>query len=266
MQNAPILQQISSKLVRPAFISFFAVLVLTSTVVQADSHATESADNAILQTVEDNLAKRLPGMPVTSVSTSAIDGLYEIVTEGLIYYVDITAQFLIDGSMIDLDTRENLTDARLGGLHMAMIEQLGDDKMLVYTPEKPINRSITVFTDISCGYCRRLHSELDTLLEAGISVRYLMFPRAGLETQSHQDLESVWCASNPQDAMTIAKAGGEIIEENCENPIEEHVAMAEQIGLRGTPLIYLDTGVKIPGYREANVLVEMIKSAEPMAQ
>lgn len=212
-----------------------------------------------------NLAERLPGIAFTDIAESTIPGLYEVVTDGQIYYVDESAQYLIDGSLIRLSDRANLTDARLGGIHMSLIDSMDEQDMLIYEPEKPSNRSITVFTDISCGYCRRLHAELDTLLEEGVRVRYLMFPRAGLGSQGHKDLESVWCADNPQAAMDNAKAGGEIEAKTCDNPIESHVALAERVGLRGTPLIYTDSGEKIPGYREASVLATMVNDSEPLS-
>ena len=106
---------------------------------------------------------------------------------------------------------------------------------------------------------------MDTLLDEGVSVRYLLFPRAGLGSQGHKDLESVWCADDPQAAMTNAKAGGKIEPMTCDNPIEQHVALAERLGLRGTPLIYTDSGEKIPGYREARVLAGMVNQSEPMS-
>ncbi len=139
------------------------------------------------------------------------------------------------------------------------------ENMLIYEPEVPSNRSITVFTDISCGYCRRLHGEINTLLDEGVRVRYLLFPRAGLGSQGHKDLESVWCADDPQAAMTNAKSGGKIDPKSCDTPIESHVALAERLGLRGTPLIYTDSGVKIPGYREAAILAGMVNDSKPLA-
>jgi thiol:disulfide interchange protein DsbC len=111
-----------------------------------------------------------------------------------------------------------------------------------------------------------MHAEIDTLLEEGIRVRYLMFPRAGIGSQGHKDLESVWCADDPLEAMTNAKAGGRIEAKSCSNPIEEHVALAERLGLRGTPLIYTDSGEKIPGYREASALVSMVNNSEPLTR
>ncbi len=239
-------------------ISLLAILAgisLASTTVQAEPTLDE---------VQQRVSERLPGIAVSSLSKSSVSGLYELVTDGQVYYVDETAEYLVDGSLIRLSDRTNLTDARLGGIHVSMIEEVGEDNMLIYEPQKPSNRSITVFTDISCGFCRRLHAELDTLLEEGVRVRYLLFPRAGIGSQGHKDLESVWCADNPQGAMTVAKAGGNIEPATCDNPIEQHMALAERIGLQGTPLIYTDSGEKIPGYREAGVLASMVNESEPV--
>lgn len=231
--------------------------------LDAESEITPASPE-VVERITQGLAETLPGIAVSSVSKTAIPGLYELLTDGQIYYVDESAQYVIDGNLIELSTRANLTDARLGGVHMGLIESMGEENMLIYEPEKPSTRSITVFTDISCGYCRRLHAELDTLLDEGVRVRYLLFPRAGLGSQGHKDLESVWCADDPLEAMTNAKAGGQITPKSCDNPIEEHIAVAERVGLRGTPLIYTDSGEKVPGYREASVLASMVNESDPI--
>jgi len=220
---------------------------------------------ATIDEIGERLNKRLPGIDINSLIETQMPGLYEMVSDGRIYYVDESAEYLIDGSLIRLEDRQNLTDQRLGGIHMGLIESVQEKNMLIYEPEEESNRSITVFTDISCGYCRRLHAELDTLLDEGVRVRYLLFPRAGIGSQGHKDLESVWCADDPQSAMTNAKAGGRIEPKSCANPIEEHVAIAQRLGLRGTPLIYTDSGEKIPGYREAAALAHSVNMSEPLA-
>jgi len=240
--------------------SCLAVVATLSLLIGSALHAAEADFDQIRKNIEANL----PGIPVGSLEETPIEGIYELVTDGQIYYINESATYLLDGSLISLQNRENLTEGRLGGLHVGLIGDIGEENMLIYEPEQESNRSITVFTDISCGYCRRLHSELDTLLEEGVRVRYLLFPRAGLGTQAHKDLESVWCADDPQAAMTNAKAGGTIEPKSCENPIESHVALAERIGLRGTPLIYLDNGERVPGYREATSLAESINGSEPI--
>jgi len=232
---------------------------------ESNSNAQVAEDEAITALLAQ-IDKQMPGMPITSLAATPVAGLYELVTEGQIYYINQDAKFLLTGNMIDLNTEQNLTELRLGGLHMDLLADIDESNMLIYEPEEPSNRSITVFTDISCGYCRLLHEQIDTLLDAGVRVRYLMFPRAGLDTPAHQALESVWCSENPQTAMTVAKAGGQIDEASCDNPIETHVEVAQQVGLRGTPLIYLDTGERVHGYREAAILAKMVKDGTPYSE
>ena len=229
----------------------------------SSSNVLAAGEDPALGVIRAKLHERLPDLNVASLEESVIPGLYELITDGEIYYVSASGDHIIDGDMIDMTTRSNLTAARKGKIHLSLINAVAEADMLIYEPKQKSDRSLTVFTDISCGYCRKLHSELDELLDGGVRVRYLMFPRAGLGSQAHKDLESVWCAEDPQEAMTVAKAGGAIVPEACQNPIENHVALAEQVGLRGTPLIYLDNGEMIPGYRSAQQLVQMIHNSEP---
>jgi len=228
--------------------------------------STTSSGTDTLETVRKNVQEALGDFEITSLEASPIPGLYEMVSGGTILYVDATGKYLLEGDLIDLQNRVSLTEQKLGKLHIGMISSMPESEMLVYQPEEPTGRSITVFTDISCGYCRRLHAEIDTLLDAGVAVRYLMFPRAGLNTPASAALESVWCSDNPQLAMTTAKQGGQVEPKSCDNPIEEHVALAQNVGLRGTPLIYLDSGDRIPGYRDAATIVDMVKSGKPFVQ
>ena len=232
---------------------------------EAAAAAVTSEDETITQ-LRAEIEKTIPGMLIKSVRATPVDGVFELVSEGQIYYIDKDASFLLTGNMIDLETEQNLTELRLGGLHMDLLADIDESNMLIYEPEEPSDRWITVFTDISCGYCRLLHEQIDTLLDAGVRVRYLMFPRAGLGSPGHQALESVWCSDNPQNAMTVAKAGGQIDELSCDNPIEQHVDVAQQVGLRGTPLIYLDTGERVHGYREAAILAQMVQDGKPYSE
>ncbi len=220
------------------------------------------ASEDIYSLVADNVRKHLGDFEVTSVTESPIEGVYELVSGGTILYVNQAGTLLIEGDMIDLKNRVSLTEQKLGKIHMNMLASLPESEKLVYQPDEPTGRSITVFTDISCGYCQRLHQEIDTLLDSGVAVKYLMFPRAGLNTPAADALESVWCNDDPQAAMTTAKSGGRVPPSSCSNPMQTHVALAQQVGLRGTPLIYLDTGERIPGYRDAATIVEMIQSKE----
>jgi len=238
----------------------------TTVAADATDQAAAQSWEAKAANIANNMRQHLGDFDVTSVTESPMKGIYEVVSNGSILYVNEEGNLLIDGNMIDLATRSSITDKRLGELHMTILADLSEDEMLTYQPENPTGRSITVFTDISCGFCQRLHAEIDTLLDSGVAVNYLLFPRAGINTPAADALESVWCNDDPQAAMTTAKSGGRVPSASCENPMEMHVALAREVGLRGTPLIYLDTGERVPGYRDAVTLVEMVTSNEKFVQ
>ncbi len=239
---------------------------MTHTPKPVDIVEVSAPSDPVLNELFFKVKERLPNLPISEIRETPLAGFYEVTFGARVIYVSSDASFLFQGNMVDLTQRVDLTEQRLTGLQMQTINNVGEDNMLVYTAKENQNRSITVFTDVDCGYCRRLHSEIDTLLENGVNVRYLMFPRAGVDSDSHKVLESIWCAADPQTAMTAAKAGQPIAPSSCENPILEHMEIASEVGLRGTPLIYLDDGTMIPGYREATELVKLVHSTTPMAQ
>jgi thiol:disulfide interchange protein DsbC len=131
---------------------------------------------------------------------------------------------------------------------------------VIFAPDKP-KHTVTVFTDIDCGYCRKLHREIDGYLKAGIRVRYLFFPRAGLGSESFNEAVSVWCAADRQQAMTDAKAGKPIEAKTCENPVIDHMQLGESLQISGTPAIVLESGDLVPGYVPAERLAAMLQAA-----
>lgn len=216
--------------------------------------------------LREALKEMAPNLPITSISESVLPGVYEVISGAQVYYLSPNGRYLVEGSIIDLQEQVNVSDQRRGTLQLALIEEVPEDQMIVFNnADQSADRWITVFTDTDCGYCQRLHQEIDTITEADIRVRYLMFPRAGIDSHSSAELQSVWCADDQQQAMTIAKSGGTVTPATCENPIQSHMDLARQVELRGTPLIYLDNGTKIPGYRPAEELINMIRESEPLA-
>jgi len=215
--------------------------------------------------VREILKTNLPDIPVDHLASTAVPGIFEVISEGRVYYVDSTVSFLFDGNLVDLKGRKNLTETSMVAQNLRYIDAIGENNMLIYknTDTEP-SRHISVFTDLDCPYCQRLHSELDILLEAGIAIRYLLYPREGLNTQAHKNLESVWCASDQHAALTAAKLGELPSSESCENPIEQHVVLARQLRLSATPMIYLDDGQRINGYLDAQTLLEVINETQPL--
>ncbi len=218
-----------------------------------------------VDTLRSALKVKMPTLQIDDISKTQIPGVLELLSEGQIFYLTPDAKYMLEGDLINLDSRTNITEKRKGKVHMAIINAIEEKDMVVYTPEgKDIPREITVFTDTSCPYCSKFHSEIDQLLDAGVKVRYLLYPRAGVQSAAYQELQSVWCAEDQLTAMTIAKKGEKIEQKVCDNPIVKHMELARKVGLRGTPLIYLDSGEIVNGYRPANQIVSLIKKSKPI--
>ena len=133
---------------------------------------------------------------------------------GLIAYVSADGKYLFSGNIYDLDTEVNLTAMRRNAARAKALASLREDQMIIFSPENP-KMTVTVFTDIDCGYCRKFHSHIADLNKAGVRVRYMMFPRTGPGTESWRKAEEVWCSADRKEALTRAKRGEAIKAKDC---------------------------------------------------
>ncbi len=237
------------------YFSLFLLItsLLTSFTVSAGSK--ESSDD--ITRLKLALAKSMPNVQPSKISTSPVTGLYEVIVGSQVVYMSIDARFMIEGDLIDLKTKTNVTEDAKSSIRLTAIDQLGADNMLVYKPKK-VKDTITVITDINCTYCRRLHSEIPVYLKNDVEVRYVFMSERGSGSGMKKTI-SVWCSDNQQQALDEAKAGGEIKEKTCKNPIRQHLALARELGVRGTPAIILEDGQLLPGYVPANKLIAEIR-------
>lgn len=208
--------------------------------------------------IRASLAELKLPMQVESISESPLEGLYQVqMDSGRIIYASADGQFLVQGALFDVSggTLSNLTAAAENKAIGESLNKLAREDLVIFAPEEP-KTHVTIFTDVDCGYCRLLHSEIDELNALGIEVRYAAFPRSGPAGESARTMESIWCAENPQKAMTEAKLGNSIESASCQNPIEQQYQMGVQIGVQGTPAIFLANGTLVPGYKPAKVLAD----------
>lgn len=205
------------------------------------------ADPGRHDAIRNSLQRVIPQITLDEINPSPVDGLSEVVVGPEVFYVTNDGKYLIKGSVIDLDTRVDLIEERRKSIRLAAINGIGEDKMIIFPAAKP-KHTITVFTDIDCGYCRKLHSEIDKYNDAGITVRYLFFPRTGPNSHSFDKAVSVWCEEDRRKALTEAKAGKEPPKAECENPVLEEYQLGGMVGVRGTPAIILEDGELLPGY------------------
>lgn len=198
------------------------------------------------------------GLKVNSVADSPVPGLLQVLTDHGLFFASQDGRYLVEGQVFDLQKKAMVNDQI-----MASVRKSGIDKMKASAIEfKAPNEKhvITVFTDTSCGYCRKLHNEIQTYLDAGITVRYLAFPRGGMQSETFAQLESIWCATNKQDAMTKAKSGEFVAPSSCKNTVAEQYKLGASFGIQGTPAIVLPDGSMIPGYQPAAQLVATMAS------
>lgn len=208
------------------------------------------------------ISKKLPGIDFGTVTPAPINGLYEVSIGPDVVYFSADGKFLVQGDLIDLDAKKNITEGRRNIARAHALDGLGEDQMIVFGPaDKPANHMITVFTDIDCGYCRKLHREIESFTELGIKVRYMFYPRTGPNSESWSKAERVWCSADRNASLTLAKSGQPISGPVCQaNPVGDHYDMGSRVGLGGTPAIILETGELISGYVPAPELLKHIEA------
>lgn len=217
----------------------------------SSAYASKKDENRIKTMLE----KQMPDGKVTNVTETPVPGLYEVIMPPKILYVSTDGKYIISGDIIKVSTGENITLPQRDSVRSQAIEMLGEESMIVFAPKK-VKHTVTVFTDIDCGYCRKLHNEVDKYTALGIKVRYTAYPRAGIGSESYKKAVSVWCAKDRNAAMTDAKNGKKLAEKNCKNPVADHYRMGEKIGIRGTPALVLESGQIVPGYVPADRLFD----------
>jgi thiol:disulfide interchange protein DsbC len=203
--------------------------------------------------VRKAIGTSMPTVKIDSVKPSEVKGLYEVMIGANVFYVSEDGKYLLQGRLIDVAARRDLTEEKLAGTRIQALDKVGKDNMISFTSKMP-KHSVYVFTDIDCGYCRKLHSEIDQYLAQGISINYLLFPRAGKGSDSYNKAVAVWCAKDRNAALTSAKKDQKIDMKTCDNPVDSHMQLASDFDAKGTPMIVTEKGNIFPGYLPAKEL------------
>ncbi len=201
--------------------------------------------------------KKDMGAEPTSITKTPVEGLYEVTIPPRVFYASKDGRYVINGNMFDLETKINLTSAMATKARIISLDQMGESTMIVFAPKK-VKHTVSVFTDIDCGYCRKLHNEMDKYNKLGIKIRYLAWPRAGVGSGSFNKAVSVWCAEDRNEAMTAAKKGSKIENKKCDNPVAAHFQLGQELGVTGTPALMLENGQIYPGYVPADKLIGVL--------
>ena len=231
----------------------FGLFMFSATVSQAEVETEET--KAQITALKAKLKGKFQSEP-SSVKKSQLPDVFEVMYGTEVVYFSADGKYFLAGDMIELETRTNLSDFAKQSVRKDILDR-EDFKPVVFKAENEKHK-LTVFTDIDCGYCAKLHREMPQINAKGITVEYLMFPRAGLQSKSYEKAVSMWCADDQQQAMTDAKARREIVSKSCENPVAAQYNLGKEVGVTGTPALVTTTGKLIPGYMPADRLAAML--------
>jgi len=242
--------------------TILSIGVLVSTLMvqgvnAAEPTATES------NKIRDVLKQHFPEFKVDQITSSPLKGLYQVTAGGTVLYMTGDGRYAVSGDIIDLDHgQKDITEDFRKQARVKAINAIGEENMIIFAPKNP-KYTVTVFTDVDCGYCRKLQTDMPKINELGIAVRYLAFPRSGPNTPTFDKMVKVWCASDKKQALIMANQDKAAEGKACDsNPIMNELQLGMSLGVSGTPTLIFADGTMIPGYVPPD---KMLKVAQQLA-
>ena len=217
-----------------------------------------SAADDDISKLKQRLSSMFPSDTAYNISKTPVPGLFEVDFGDSFVYITADGQYAVKGDIINMVTNVNLSDLKRADGRLKTMEDITQKDVITY-PAKNKKTSMTVFTDIDCSYCRKLHSDMRGYNERGIEIRYVFYPRAGLGSNSHQKATSVWCADDQRKALDNVKGGRRIEKLECDTPIIKHIEVANKLGISSTPTLMLEDGTVMPGYIPPGRLAAILK-------
>ena len=232
---------------------YFLFFIFISTIVVAD----EDLRNQLMLEFHESLSRISSDFEITDVKKTPIDGLYQVMIGSDVIYMTRDGNYVLKGEILDIKDRRNLTEDALAENRINLLNTITKDEYIEFASNST-ESYIYVFTDVDCGYCRKLHRDVPELNAKGIAVRYLAYPRAGVDSVVGEEMRNVWCAKDRQSALTRAKNREQVESKTCDAPIARQYALGKELGITGTPAIFLENGRKLPGYIPPDELIQQI--------
>lgn len=232
-----------------------------ATLIAFTGTAVAAADRTAL---EATVRAINPQAQIVSVKDTPFPGLNEVVANDekgtpSVVYISDDGRHLVSGVIIDVQQRKNLTELATSGLRRDLIASIPDDQKIIYAPAGVPKHRVVVFTDISCGYCQRLHEHVAEFTARGIQVEYVAFPRGGAQSPAFGQMSQVWCAKDRKAAYDAALAGRPVTATLCDSPVAAHFELGDKVGVQGTPAIYTEEGVNVGGYVTPDQLLSTLE-------
>ncbi|MFK7864941.1 MAG: DsbC family protein [Pseudohongiellaceae bacterium] len=237
--------------------TIFVLLGSAAILFAASTQAQSLRDklNAAIETASGNQ------LQITGITATPLSNIYRVeLNTGEMLYADAAGDYLFAGDMYKTSASGlvNLSTGARTGRSQELIAAVPEEEMIIFSPDNETLATLTVFTDVDCTYCRKLHGDKDALLAAGIELRYLAYPRGGVQGDSYEKMISVWCSDDRKKSFTQAKNGQNIPAQDCQTPVLKHHAIGNQLGITGTPSLVFPDGTVVPGYMDVARLTEML--------
>lgn len=201
--------------------------------------------------IRNSLKQAIPDAEITSVKTTPFSGLYEIKAKGYgSAYMSADGRYMLQGELIEINGSKlvNITEQGMAAERKEALAAVNLKDEIIFPAVGKTKGIAYVFTDVDCGYCRKLHNDVPQMNQLGIEIRYLAFPRAGYPSPMAKQMEAIWCNANPREALTLAKQGQAVTGPECAAPVKAQYELGQVLGVRGTPAIFLENGTQVGGY------------------
>ena len=242
---------------------FLQLIVVAVPVIGYAGGAAAADADPQLEEVRAKVSSMFDSIDPEHINPSPIDGWYTVQKGSIIAYISADGRYLLQGDLIDLDLQVNLSEQSRSSARRDLVATLKDDESILFSPVDP-KYSVTIFTDVDCTYCRKLHAQINEYLDLGIAVRYVLYPRNGPASRAWSKSEDVWCAKDRNEALTAAKLDRKFETSQCDaSMIGKHYALGQGVGLSGTPAIVLEDGTLIGGYLPPMALAGRLERASP---
>ena len=231
---------------------------------QSAASRAAPADPAAEKAVTTALHRLAAGATIDSIAPSPLPGFYQVIASGQLVYVSVDGKYMLNGDLVDLSTKKNVSECAWAGFRKAELAKVPAAQRIVFAPPHP-KYTVTVFSDVNCGYCRMFHSHIDQLNAEGIAVEYLAWPRegvtdtAGAPTDTYKEMVSVWCAADRKAAFTAAKHGKAPKPADCPNPVKDEFDLGVKLGVTGTPMVVGPDGRVLGGYVPPDKLLTLLE-------
>jgi thiol:disulfide interchange protein DsbC len=230
--------------------------------------ARPAAPGTPAATVRAALLRLDPKMPIESIDGAPLKGFQQAIVGGQVLFVSNDGKYLVQGTVYDIDRKADVGEEAMQGLRAELLRTIPAKDRIVFAPKDP-KYTVTVFTDVECGYCRKMHGEVAEYNKLGIAFEYVAYPRMGLGSEDFRKMVAVWCSADRRKALTDAKNDRPVAARQCTNPVTMHYALGQRMGLTGTPMVLTSGGVQLGGYvppaQMRAMLDQLAKGGHPAA-